>query len=148
MKINNKKVLLIVGLILIGILLIFLGNKSQNSNSKNQAIDYESYTKALEKKIENFLLSIDGINKANVIITLDTLNEQFSTKNQITYDFLSNNSKSEEALTNTNELFPTVKGIAIACTNGNSDDVKVKVTRLIVAYLGISSNRIEIVGIK
>ena len=40
------------------------------------------------------------------------------------------------------------RGVAIACTNGNDDRVKMQLTKLISAYLGISSNRIEIIGIK
>ena len=143
MKLKNKKVIFIIGLILIGILLIFIGNTSQDSSTKNQTFDYESYTKMLEKKIENFLLSIDGINKVKVIITLDNLNEIYD-QNTAKYDYITTYSSNNENL----EVYPSVRGIAIACTNGNNDEVKVKLTNLISAYLGISSFRIEVVGIK
>lgn len=147
MKLKNKKVIFIIGLILIGILLIFIGNTSQDNSTKNQTFDYESYTKMLEKKIENFLLSIDGINKVKVIITLDNLNEIYD-QNTAKYDYLTTYSSNNENLFATNEVYPSVRGIAIACTNGNNDEVKVKLTNLISAYLGISSFRIEVVGIK
>ena len=97
----------------------------------------------LEKKIENFLLSIDGINKVKVIITLANLNEIYD-QNTAKYDYLTTYSSNNENL----EVYPSVRGIAIACTNGNNDEVKVKLTNLISAYLGISSFRIEVVGIK
>ena len=45
------------------------------------------------------------------------------------------------------EIFPIVRGVAIACTNGNDDLVRMKITDLISSYLGISSNRIKIVAI-
>ena len=144
MKLNSKKTVLIIALVIIGLVLIILGNKSEKSDADNQVIDYKSYTKELENKLESFLVSIDGIKKAKVIITLDNSSEQGNAQNQTTYDYLTNgSSKSEGSI-----AYPSVKGVAIACTNGNNDEMKIKITKLITAYLGISSNRIEIVGIK
>lgn len=149
MKLKNKKIIVIIALAAIGIILIFAGNQFQNDQKKQtESIDYKSYTKELEKKLEEFLLSIEGINKANVIITLDNASEQVYAQNQTTYDFLTINSENGESPVYITEIYPMVRGVAIACTNGNNDDVKVMVTKLITAYLGISSNRIEIVGIK
>ncbi len=149
MKLKNKKIITVIALAVIGILLIFAGNKHQSfQDNQDNSIDYKSYTKELEKKLEEFLLSIDGINKANVIITLENSSEQVYAQNQTTYDFLTINSENGESPVYITEIYPTVRGVAIACTNGNNDEIKVKVTNLITAYLGISSNRIEIVGIK
>ena len=149
MWLKNKKTLIIIALAIIGILLILIGNKYQNvQKNQSNTIDYHEYTKDLEKKLEEFLLSVDGINKVNVIITLDKSDEQMYMQNQSTYDFLTLNSKSKEGAEYANENYLTVRGIAVACTNGNNDEVKIKITKLITAYLGISSNRIEIVGIK
>lgn len=144
MQLKNKKLIIIIVLAIIGVLLIIVGGKKQSANTgqENNA-DIKAYTKELEKKIEDFLLSIEGINKVKVIITLELTNEQNEQyQNSSNYlSFKSNNEASKASL-------PTVRGIAIACTNGENDEVKIKITKLITAYLGISSNRIEIVGIK
>ena len=137
---KNKKLLIIFILALLGILLIILGNNF--SSTEKTSVDTESYTKELEKKIEGFLLSIDGINKAKVIITLESSQEQ-------SYDdYFSISSGKNSADFDYESCYPSVRGVAIACTNGNNDEVKIKITKLITAYLGISSNRVEIVGIK
>ena len=146
---RHKYKIIIISLALLGILLIALSSMVSNRKSKEkESFSYEEYTSSLEEKIEKFLLSIDGIEKANVIVTLDTSCEQVYAQNQTTYDFLTVNSGDGESPVNITEIYPTVRGVAIACTNGENDEVKMKLTKLISAYLGISTNRIEIVDIK
>ena len=128
--------------------MIFLGSINLEGDNNEEKLDVSSYTKELENKIEAFLLTVDGINKANVIITLDSSNEKVYAQNQSTYDFLTINTDGSESPVYITEIYPTIRGIAISCTNGESDQVKMKITKLISAYLGISANRIEIVGIK
>lgn len=140
---KHKNKIIIASLIAIGVLLlIFCTFKGKNTdNTDTNEFSSTTYTKELEEKIESFLLNVDGIKNVNVIITLDHTEKVYSSKDS-SYNILNNsNGKLTE------ELYPTVRGVAVACTNGDSDDVKNKITRLISAYLGISSNRIEIVGI-
>ena len=144
---KHKNVILISCIALIGIILIILGSYN-GKNEKNENFQYEEYTENLEKKIEKFLLSVDGINKVEVIVTLDTSSEQVYAQNQSNYDFITIDSKNGESPVNITEIYPTIRGVAIACTNGNDPNVKMEVTKLISSYLGISSNRIEIVEIK
>lgn len=146
---KHKNKILIVCLALIGILMIVFGTISTKSSSKNsESFVYEEYTEDLEEKIENFLLSVGGIEKVEVIVTLDTSSEQVYAQNQTTYDFLTVDEGNGESPVNITEIYPTVRGVAIACTNGENDEVKMKLTKLVSAYLGISTNRIEIVNIK
>ena len=44
-------------------------------------------------------------------------------------------------------IYPSIRGVAISCTNGDNDEVKNRINKLVSAYLGIPSNRIEIVSI-
>ena len=146
---KNKRIIAIGTICVLGILMILLGSINiRDSTEESEKINYEAYTTDLEKKIENFLLSIDGIKNAKVIVTLDTSSEHVYAQNQSTYDFLTINSANGESPVHITDIYPTVRGIAISCTNGNSDGMKIKITKLISAYLGISSNRIEIVAIK
>lgn len=146
---KHKNILIIAALSLAGILLITLSSFNiRDSTESTNEIDYQSYTLSLEKKIKDFLLSIEGIRRAEVIITLDTSNENVYAQNQSTYDFLTINTDNGESPVYITQIYPTVRGIAISCTNGGNMEVKMKITKLISAYLGISSSRIEIVPIK
>ena len=93
--------------------------------------------------MENFLLTVKGIENVNVIITLESSNDKDDTKTSSNGYFSITTSKDNAS---SYEIYPSVRGVAIACTNGDNDEVKNKITRLVAAYLGISTNRIEIVN--
>ena len=139
-KYKNK--IIISSLVIIGIALILLSS-FDFSKKKNDSLP-TLYTEALEDKIEDFLKNIDGINEAKVILTLDTSNESVYAQSSSGLDYILTSDGKPISVT---EIYPTVRGVAIACTGGERDDIKIKVTELIGAYLGISSNRIKIVGI-
>ena len=146
---KNKSIIIIGACALLGVLLIILsGFFTEKSTADTDSLSYEEYTSELERKIENFLLSIKGIKKAHVVVTLDTSNEHVYAQNQSTYDFFTINSNNGESPVHITDIYPTVRGIAISCTDGDNSDVKMRITKLISAYLGISTNRIEIVSIK
>ena len=139
-KYKNK--IIISSLVIIGIALILLSS-FDFSKKKNDSLP-TLYTEALEDKIEDFLKNVDGINEAKVILTLDTSNESVYAQSSSGLDYILTSDGKPISVT---EIYPTVRGVAIACTGGERDDIKIKVTELIGAYLGISSNRIKIVGI-
>ncbi len=139
-KYKNK--IIISSLVIIGIALILLS--SFDFSKKEDNSQPTLYTEALEKKIEDFLKNVDGINEAKVILTLDTANESVYAQSSSGLDYILTSDGKPISVT---EIYPTVRGVAIACTGGERDDIKIKVTELISAYLGVSSNRIKIVGI-
>ena len=145
---KHKSKFIIILAVIFGILLIVLSGKANTKKEGQNEMSSLEYTQMMEEKIADFLLSIDGINDVKVVVTLDTSSEQVYAQNQTTYDFLTIDSDHGESPVNVTEIYPTVRGVAIACTNGNDDRVKMQLTKLISAYLGISSNRIEIIGIK
>ncbi len=140
---EHKSKIIISILVILGIALILLSSLDFDKK-ENDASQSLLYTEALERKIEEFLTSVDGINKANVILTLDTSNENVYAQSSSGLDYILTTDGKPISVT---EIYPTVRGVAIACTGGDRDDIKKKVTELISAYLGISSNRIKIVGI-
>ena len=125
--------------------MILFGSFKNKDNNDNLSSEFscEQYTKKLEEKIERFLLNVDGIKNVKAIVTLNSSGEQIYGKKEDSFDFFNANKKNKSY---TSEIYPDVRGIAIACTNGSSDEIKNKITKLISAYLGISSNRIEIVN--
>ena len=138
---KHKNKIIISSLVIIGTILIIFS--SFDFSDKKESLP-TLYTEALEEKIENFLKTVEGVNKAEVILTLDTSNESVYAKNASGLDYILTNDGKPISIT---EIYPTVRGVAIACTGGDRDDIKIKITELISAYLGISSNRIKIVGI-
>lgn len=135
LKKKQKTVATVAILGLIGVLLIFVSNY-YSEKSEDEYTNYEAYATQIEKKLESFLLEIDGIFAVRVIVTLDYIQDAEGDG----YIYAGANE-------NTTQL-PSVRGVAIACTNGGDYKVKVKLTELVSAYLGISSNRIEIIDIK
>lgn len=141
---KHKNKIIIIVLVILGIIFILLSSFNFNKNKAKNEFSATTYTKELEKKIESFLKDVDGIKNAKVILTLECSNEHVYAKNESSYDYyISSNGD----LVEITEIFPVVRGVAIACTNGDDDIVRMRVTELISSYLGISSNRIKIVAI-
>ena len=128
---------------IIGVLLLVFSS-AKLSDKKTDEFSVITYTKELEKKLEGFLKSVEGINKVEVIITLECSNEHVYAKNESSYDYIISSNGNLVEIT---EVFPVVRGVAIACTNGSNDIVQKEITELVSSYLGISSNRIKIVSI-
>ena len=128
-KISKNKKLLLIILVLVGLVLIF----SSSYTPVNTETDSDEYINQLEKKLEDFLLNVDGINKVKVIITLDSSMPDVENKGYY--------SKTDTTL-------PYVRGVVIACTNGGSDYVKAELTDIVSKYLGIGANKVKITDIK
>jgi hypothetical protein len=143
---KHKNKIIVIGLLILGILLILFGTvKNKTSKKTANELSPEEYTKMLEEKIENFLLSVDGIHNVNVIITLDSSSEQVFQSGSSSLSLITG-TKEQDNKDARLEIYPYVRGVAIACTNGDNDFIKNKITRLVSAYLGIATNRIEIVS--
>ena len=127
---RHRNKIIISSLVILGVILIVIGTVSGKSGSN----EYEKYVDSIEAKLEDFLKSVDGINEAKVIITLE---ESESEKNE---GIFGENSKSEPV--------PKVRGVAVACTNGDNYEVQNKITMLVSSYLGVPTNKIKIVAIK
>ena len=133
---KNKNKIIVFSFVIAGILLIFGGNLIKKQESGEEKFDVQQYTASLENKIENFLINVKGINEVKVIVYLDNSSEKV---------YSQGNRSGSDAST---EMLPTVRGVAIACTNGDSDDVRAEINGLVSSYLGISSARIKIVAIR
>lgn len=108
-KKKNGKV--VVGL-LVGALILLLLSRVATSfeTSKN---DPEA---PYEEKLEALITSLDGISRAEVMITLD----QYGT----------------------DKRSPTVRGVSVLCHGRESSEVKLKIVMLASCALGISSDKI------
>lgn len=102
----------------------------------------------LEQKIEDLCLSVEGIKSAKVLLTLDTSEE---------YVLAKDTEKSGDSVKITNVITdsggvglyavaPKIRGVAVVCTGGDRASVKVTVTDLICAALGIDSSKVSVAG--
>ncbi len=130
----NKNKIIVLSLLLFGVIFIFAGSFGGKSNDLDS---HEEYTKKLEKKIEDFLKEVDGIKDATVIITL----EEYNSNGNEPEGMFSSSEKQESSL-------PRVRGVAVACTNGDNYEMQIKITEIVSKYLGIPTNKIKIVAKK
>lgn len=157
----------IVILIIISILLLVCGTFMANIGNKNQTEKsagdittdtayISTYTEILEKKIAELCESVTGINKAVVLVTLDSGSEYVYAQNtdsreskdtkDISRDYLILQNGSEDKTVLVKEVFPKIRGIAVVCTNGDDPAVQKKIMDLLSAALGVTSNRICVSG--
>lgn len=130
----NKNKIIVLSLLLFGVIFIFAGSFGGKSNDLDS---HEEYTKKLEKKIEDFLKEVDGIKDATVIITL----EEYNSNGNEPDGMFSGSGEQEPSL-------PRVRGVAVACTNGDNYEMQIKITEIVSKYLGIPTNKIKIVAKK
>lgn len=131
MQRRNRNKIIISSLVILGVLMIMWSSLFERKDRTNDS--YEQYVSKLECKLEEFLKNIDGIRDADVIITLD----EYSTDDDSTSVSWSNSSVN-------NNTLPRVRGVAVACTNGDKYDVQITVTEIVSKYLGIPTNKIKI----
>ncbi len=118
---RNSWILILLGAL--GLLLLRLGGLLGGRDGGEDA-DYADY---LETRARQLCLSIDGVEEAEVFLTLE--NE------------VKTGSFSDRTAQN-----PAVRGIAVVCTNGNAPRIKKAVTELLSAALGIPSSRVRVAG--
>ena len=126
---SKRKIIIIITFFIIGIILIIAGSFFKTSNTD---FNKDKYVSDMENKLEDFLINVKGIKRVKVIITLD----EYS--NAYTDSF--NNQLSEQ--------YPTVRGVCVACSNGNDIYVQSEVTEIVSKYLGIGTNKVKITSIK
>ena len=154
-SIKNKKAIVIVIAFVVGIILLLCGTEYDNKKKITSEVTTsvsESilYSESLEKKIEDFLRTVNGINSAEVFVTIDSGNElQYAAKGSSEgnpSDYLIINTDNGEEAAVVRQIYPQVRGIAVSCTNGNNATVKEEVISLLSAALGISTNKISVTG--
>ncbi len=130
---KSIKLIIIIGAaLIIAIALSGLGTDSGESgnttlfNYENQA-EYET---ALEEKLENILSKINGIGTIDIMITLDT-----SEQNQF------QKSGNEPVYTKT----PEIRGVIVVCDGGDNIIIREKVISAVSGAFGISTTRVSVI---
>ena len=149
-KINSEKIkksLPVLILAALGLVLIIIGG-SFGKTKKQDADTYTDvgyYTSYLEKRIKDLCESVDGINEAEVLLTLDTSTEYIYDPDA-TEDFIIFTGSDNESRVKMCEIYPKIRGVAVVCSNGDIPRIRETVVKLLSASLGIPSSRIEVAG--
>ena len=125
---KKKKTVIIILIFALGIIFIVAGSVLGKESNR---LDNEKYIKDMECKLEDFLINLKGIKKVKVIITL----EEYS----VDADSFNNSQ---------HESYPSVRGVCVACSNGNDIYVQSEITEIVSKYLGIGTNKVKITSIK
>ena len=119
---RNRWILLLLALM--GALLLLLGGLL--GDREPSASDYAGY---LEARARNLCLSIDGVEEAEVFLTLD--------EPTVAAGMFGESAPAS---------YPDVRGIAVVCTGGDLPHVRSTVTELLSAALDVPTNRIRVAG--
>ena len=148
---NKKQVLLLIGGLVLGILLLLIGNGSleKKTSPATQAQDaslvQESYRADLEKRIEALCESVKGVGTAKAMVTLGSGYTAVYANDANGSPATVGNGSSEAALQQTLRP-PTVVGVGVVCKGGDDPRIQQQLTDLLSTALGIPSSRVCILG--
>ena len=152
-NIGKKKLIILLLLGALGILLVvvgaFGGGDGKKSEKTVENTSDESYIDELENKIYNVIAKVTGDSDAVVVITCD---------GSIEHVYIANGDDEKEYVTIRTDngyspvlyriVYPNITGVSVACRGGDDPATQKKLIDIISTALGISSNRICIVGTK
>ncbi len=130
---KSLKIILIAGLFLI-VMIAFSGFSSGKTEGNDKMFfDYNrqsEYEQALEKKLSSVLSEINGIGNIDIMITLDTSEEnRFDDK------------EDELVCVRT----PSVRGVIVVCDGGDNIIIREKIISAVSGAFGISTTRVSVI---
>lgn len=163
---KGKGLRLIILLGLAGILLILFSDctakeKTQVNNSSFQdeaAAEYLEYVEDMEQKLRETLEKINGVGKADVMITAKGSGEYVYAQNSKSetdgnsfsesgeYVIIGGNGDKKALVRKIDN--PEIMGVVVVCEGGESNVVKEKVYNAVSAVFGIPSQKIFVTGSK
>jgi len=162
---ENKKLMLIVSLGVIGIILISFSEFKtkatkpvvENENEEKETVNTD-YAKNLEERLTVLISSIENAGQVEVMITLKSTDESvYAVNENIKNDDRSNNyssnyviidNKSEKEGIKLKVLEPEIRGVAVVCTGGDNPEVVSQITDTVSTVLGIGSNKVSVAKMK
>ena len=152
MKINkikklfkSKKLLLAAAaLALLAVIVLIVPGREQEEKE-----EVKDSAEVLEEKLCELCENIKGIDKAYVMVTLDSEDEsEWATDKNISSDYesFSLSNVSGEAV-KVKSIAAKVRGVGVVCTDGDKGTVKKEIYEMISAVLGIPISHVKVLGI-
>lgn len=159
-KIANKKWIVLIFILGLGLILLPTENKS--AESKTQMADTEShqeYKREIENDLQTILSKVKGVGRVDVMITLsDSGNTYFATdetesvsqkseeksnSRQTQHVLRSNGSNIDEPLI-TGKKSPKIAGVLVCAEGATDSNVRNSIKCAVEALLGVGSHRVEV----
>ncbi len=151
---DDKKLILIIGIGVLGMVLLLFSGNTQNDSSKkpNDSFDITEIQTATEKKLTSLLETVSGAGKVKVMVTFDAAEEKIyavdteseSKADEYKYSeeyVIVEESGDTKGLT-LKVIAPVIRGVGITCEGASSAVVRQEISKLVSAALGISANKI------
>lgn len=160
---KSGKLAIAVGGVLLGALLLFIGNRAGKTDSDPTPAtppaaevtrSAEEYRADLEARMEAICAQVAGVGTVDVVVTLEGGYEYvYATDKRVTasgetQSYITVGSGSSESLVYVTERAPAITGIGVVCTGGMDAGVRREVTSLLSAAFGVGSNKIYVTGRK
>ncbi len=145
-RITQSKYTLAFLAILGACLIVFPGIFKTQKQDSTDEVSY--YSKILEERVEELILEMSDVDSVSVLITLENSGETVYAQNRDgnSSEYVLFAGNDGETGLKLSEINPTVRGIAVVCSNGDNIAVKEKITSMLASALGISTNRITVTG--
>ena len=151
---ENKKLQLIIVVLLAIILLFSIFSKENNIKTTNNVDEITQYVSLLEDKLCNLLSKVEGCGKVSVAIMIDSGKETVLAMKKTTIES-SGKIQMEETPIIVNgktvvlkENFPKISGVLIVCEGANKISVMKKIQQATTSLLDVDINKIEILAMK
>lgn len=149
----------IFGIIVMLLILIsdLSGNDKSRADVSNETINFEAsdiYADDIEKKLCKILEAIEGVGKADIMLTLNSTEEyvyaetlkQGSSQSENDYVIIDKGSQKEALLKKINN--PAVSGVVIVCEGGDDPRVCERIYKAVSTALDISTSKIYVAEMK
>lgn len=159
---RDKKLFLIFILAVIGIVLLLLSEFFDNNSigkEKESVPSGNDYVTMIENKLSEIVSSVDGAGKVDVMVTIETGEENVYAR-QVKTDEEKNDNKSSSdyeyeyiviktgSSTESGMLLkviePNIRGVAIVCDGGDNAAVRENIINIVSAVLDIKTNKISV----
>ena len=114
-------------LLFIGVFLLIYASSGTKNESADVQNDLESYGTALEARLEALCSQIEGVGRAEVMLTFES-------------GALSEYKGSTQIGTSP----PKVLGVTVLCTGGGDAEIRAELTGMLSALLGVGASRVSV----
>lgn len=162
----GKKLMLVVALLVSGIILLFVSELSgaeeaslPQTEQTTENIGLQEYSERLEQRLVSIISSINGAGETKVMVTLESGSEDIylhdfdygenidpSGKNSMERKdeyVIVDGSSGEQGIV-VRKAEPKVRGVAVVCEGGGSQQVKAQIVEAVTALLDISTARVSV----
>ena len=162
---NGGGIKIVIFLGIAGMILILFSELYESDEKKeNKTISsdfsssYETYAQDMENRLKTMLEKIDGVGKAEVMVTVCGTEEYvYAQEEKVKNGEKDFSSESEYVIIGSSGdkqallkkiISPEISGVAIICEGGDSNVVKERIYSTISAVFNISSNKIYVTKLK